>query len=93
MLNITQGDFVLDMCAAPGSKTKQISEMVGCTGLVVANELEFARTYTLTNNMKSGLGETLLGNTVVINHPAQFLPDLKFTIDSLRSETYADLLK
>jgi len=93
MLNITIGDFVLDMCAAPGSKTKQISEMVGCSGLVVANELEFSRTYTLTNNMKSGLGETLLGNTVVINHPAQFLPDLKFTIDSMLNDTYFDLLK
>jgi len=43
--------------------------------------------------MKSGLGETLLGNTVVINHPAQFLPDLKFTLDSLQNETFADLIK
>lgn len=44
MLNISKGDFVLDMCAAPGSKTKQISEMIGCTGLLVANELEYSRT-------------------------------------------------
>jgi len=40
LLRVAKGDFVLDMCAAPGSKTKQISEMIGCTGLLVANELE-----------------------------------------------------
>lgn len=101
ILNIQKGDFVLDMCAAPGSKTKQISEMVGCTGLVVANELEFSRTYTLTNNMKAGLGECLLGNTMVINHPAQFLPDLKFNVDidididggSKDANSFSELLK
>ena len=98
---IQKGDFVLDMCAAPGSKTKQISEMVGCTGLVVANELEFIRTYVLTNNMKAGLGECLLGNTMVINHPAQFLPDPKFNVDidididdgSKDANSFSELLK
>lgn len=75
--------------------------MVGCTGLVVANELEFSRTYTLTNNMKAGLGECLLGNTMVINHPAQFLPDLKFNVDidididggSKDANSFSELLK
>jgi len=42
--------------------------------------------------MKAGLGETLLGNTIVVNHPAQFLPDLKYTVDA-DVLTFNDLLK
>ena len=37
-LEVQPGDRVLDMCAAPGSKTTQIAEALDGSGLVVANE-------------------------------------------------------
>lgn len=82
-LNVQPTDFVLDMCAAPGSKTKQLSEMLSENGLLVANEIDQKRIYTLTHNIKSGLGEYLTGNTVCICHGAQFLPDFKFNVDTM----------
>ncbi len=42
---------VLDMCAAPGSKTLQLSHMVGKTGLVVANEISSSRSKKLAANV------------------------------------------
>lgn len=57
LLNVSKTDFVLDMCAAPGSKTKQLSEVLNECGLLVANEIDNKRLCTLTHNLKSGLGE------------------------------------
>ena len=37
-LQVSTGDYVLDMCASPGSKTTQISECLG-EGVVFANEI------------------------------------------------------
>jgi len=91
MLNVESTDFVLDMCAAPGSKTKQLSEMLNNEGFLVANELDQKRTFTLTHNLKGGLGELLTGNTVVINNDAQHLPEFKFTIDA-PEKYYTDII-
>ena len=45
------GEKVLDMCAAPGSKTSQLLEMVGIDGLVVANDLELQRCHVLMHGL------------------------------------------
>jgi 16S rRNA C967 or C1407 C5-methylase (RsmB/RsmF family) len=37
------GDRVLDLCAAPGNKTAQLSEAVGRSGVVVANDISRQR--------------------------------------------------
>ncbi len=42
-----KGDYVLDMCAAPGSKTTQIADMIACTGRIVAVEYVKKRLYKL----------------------------------------------
>ncbi len=41
---------VLDMCASPGSKTTQISQMMNNRGLVIANEPSLARVAALRSN-------------------------------------------
>jgi len=43
VLNCQPGDRVLDMCAAPGSKTTQILENLGPQGSLVANDANFKR--------------------------------------------------
>ncbi|MFH0869384.1 MAG: RsmB/NOP family class I SAM-dependent RNA methyltransferase, partial [archaeon] len=43
VLNPQSGDEVLDMCAAPGSKTTQLSELMHNKGLIVANDNDIIR--------------------------------------------------
>lgn len=50
VLDARPGETVLDMCASPGSKTTQISQMMENRGLVVANEPSLARIAALRSN-------------------------------------------
>ena len=77
-LNAAPDDIVLDMCAAPGSKTNQIIEMMYgerrrlAGGCVVANDADYGRAQMLIHQLqRSGTA-----GMVVINHPGQFLPEL-----------------
>ncbi len=45
-------NMVLDMAAAPGSKTTQIAAMMGSSGLIVANELSSSRLKGLYSNVQ-----------------------------------------
>lgn len=65
-----QGARVLDMCASPGSKTGQLAQMVGSTGLVLGNEPSPARLATLRRNMHT---QGLL-QTVTTCYSAESLP-------------------
>ena len=51
ILNPNPGEKVLDMCAAPGSKSTFLSEMIGNEGMLVANELSSSRSKKLTANL------------------------------------------
>jgi len=46
------GEFVLDMCAAPGSKTTQIAAAMENKGTIVANEVSLGRMRILFANME-----------------------------------------
>ena len=50
ILNITDETVVLDMCAAPGSKTTQIAEQLPPHGFVIANEPVSSRANMLISN-------------------------------------------
>lgn len=52
VLDPKPGEVVLDLCAAPGSKTTQIAQMMQNEGLLVANELNRKRTQGLLHNIK-----------------------------------------
>lgn len=47
-----QGDIVLDLCSAPGSKTTQIAALMGNTGVVFANDASSARLKPLGLNLQ-----------------------------------------
>ena len=82
-LDVQDTDMVLDMCAAPGSKTSQMIEsqlgtrkdkaIVHMTGGVVANDADGKRAYMLTHQLQRIVTTGML----VINHEGQHLPTMK----------------
>ncbi len=52
VLNPTSSDFVLDMCASPGSKTTQLAAMMNNKGLIVANDNSYSRLKPLSMNLQ-----------------------------------------
>lgn len=74
---------VLDMCAAPGSKTAQIIEMIHASdasnpvpsGLVVANDVDNNRCYMLVHQAKR-LNSPC---AIIINHDASVMPNVLYT--------------
>jgi 16S rRNA (cytosine1407-C5)-methyltransferase len=46
------GEKILDLCAAPGSKTTQIAIQMECRGELIANELNKDRFFKLTANLQ-----------------------------------------
>ncbi|MEO0095081.1 MAG: RsmB/NOP family class I SAM-dependent RNA methyltransferase [candidate division WOR-3 bacterium] len=60
-------DVVLDLCAAPGSKTTQIAQMMENKGLIVANEIDYKRLSSLIYNVK----KCGLLNEVLISMPGE----------------------
>ncbi|XP_050530543.1 tRNA (cytosine(34)-C(5))-methyltransferase isoform X2 [Daktulosphaira vitifoliae] len=81
LLKVKPSDKVLDMCAAPGSKTAQLIEALYSgsnipvpDGLIVANDVHNARCYMLVHQAK----RLNSANIVITNHDATVLPALIF---------------
>ncbi|CAH9105961.1 unnamed protein product [Cuscuta europaea] len=78
-LDVCPDHFVLDMCAAPGSKTFQLLEMIypegvpGSlpTGVVIANDVDVQRCNLLIHQTK----RICTANLIVTNHDAQHFPN------------------
>lgn len=52
VLDVQSDDIVLDLCAAPGSKTTQIAQLLGPNGFLVSNEIDNKRVLALLSNME-----------------------------------------
>ncbi|HIF16042.1 MAG TPA: RsmB/NOP family class I SAM-dependent RNA methyltransferase [Candidatus Poseidoniales archaeon] len=61
---------ILDMCASPGSKSTQLSEMMEDTGLVVANDVSSGRLNTLVTNR----GRVSIANMMLTRHDGRHFP-------------------
>jgi 16S rRNA (cytosine1407-C5)-methyltransferase len=52
VLSPSENDVVLDLCAAPGSKTTEIAELMNNKGTLIANEIAMERTMALLYNIE-----------------------------------------
>jgi 16S rRNA (cytosine1407-C5)-methyltransferase len=69
ILNPKPGDVVLDMCAAPGSKTTELGELMNNQGTLVANEIQLDRVKMLVYN----IDRMNIVNTGVIHTKGEWL--------------------
>ena len=80
MLGVAHGDYVLDLCAAPGGKSTQIGAKLGQTGLLWSNEIVKSRANILLSNIER-MG---IRNAVVSNcHPEQLCEALAGQFDKV----------
>lgn len=70
LLDCKAGHRILDMCAAPGSKTTQLAEAIADEGVVVANESNPGRANLLVSNCK----RAGLTSTAITRHDGRHLP-------------------
>ena len=63
MLGVEDGDFVLDLCAAPGGKSTQIGAKLNRTGLLWSNEIVRSRANILLSNIeRMGIPNAVVSN-------------------------------
>lgn len=81
LMDVQPHHTVLDMCAAPGSKTSQLVEALHAkdsekpaTGIVIANDSNYKRSYMLVHQVK----RLNSPNFMVVNHDAQWFPRIVF---------------
>ena len=80
MLGVEKGDFVLDLCAAPGGKSTQIGAKLQGTGLLWSNEIVKSRANILLSNIER-MG---ISNAVVSNcHPDALCSELSGMFDKV----------
>jgi len=92
-LDVRSNHSVLDMCAAPGSKTWQLVELLHTNGgleesidipegVIIANDSNSKRAYMLSHRLRPSCSTNLL----ITNHDAQMFPSLERMLDSKTSE-------
>ncbi len=73
------GEIILDMCAAPGSKTTEIAQMMHNEGVIVANETDMWRSKALIFNLQ----RCGVLNAVVTKHVGQSFPKKGILFDKV----------
>lgn len=78
ILDVQRGDWVLDLCAAPGGKSTQIAGKLQDTGFLVSNEIEGRRAQILLSNMERlGFSRSMIINS----HPQQIAREMSGWFD------------
>ena len=73
-LDVQPGDYVLDLCAAPGGKSTQLAAKMKGEGLLISNEIVPSRAKILSENIeRMGIRNAIVTNEDP-NHLAKLLP-------------------
>ncbi|KAM6904344.1 RNA cytosine C(5)-methyltransferase NSUN2 [Lycodopsis pacificus] len=93
LLKIESHHKILDMCAAPGSKTAQLIEMLHSDmdvpfpeGFVIANDVDNKRCYLLVHQAKRLNSPCIM----VVNHDASCIPTLRIDSDGKKDTLFYD---
>ncbi|KAA0710639.1 tRNA (cytosine(34)-C(5))-methyltransferase [Triplophysa tibetana] len=93
LLKIEPHHKILDLCAAPGSKTAQLIEMLHSDmdvpfpeGFVIANDVDNKRCYLLVHQAKRLNSPCIM----VVNHDASIFPRLQFDRDGKKDVLFYD---
>uniref|UniRef100_A0A8C3BUL0 tRNA (cytosine(34)-C(5))-methyltransferase n=1 Tax=Cairina moschata TaxID=8855 RepID=A0A8C3BUL0_CAIMO len=93
LLNVNPHHKILDMCAAPGSKTAQLIEMLHADmndpfpeGFVIANDVDNKRCYLLVHQAKRLNSPCIM----VVNHDASSIPNLQIDVDGKKEVLFYD---
>nr|XP_038030338.1 RNA cytosine C(5)-methyltransferase NSUN2 [Anas platyrhynchos] len=93
LLNVNPHHKILDMCAAPGSKTAQLIEMLHADmndpfpkGFVIANDVDNKRCYLLVHQAKRLNSPCIM----VVNHDASSIPNLQIDVDGKKEILFYD---
>ncbi|XP_067385733.1 RNA cytosine C(5)-methyltransferase NSUN2 [Emydura macquarii macquarii] len=93
LLNVNPHHKILDMCAAPGSKTAQLIEMLHADmnnpfpeGFVIANDIDNKRCYLLVHQAKRLSSPCIM----VVNHDASSIPSLQIDINERKEVLFYD---
>ncbi|XP_051465957.1 RNA cytosine C(5)-methyltransferase NSUN2 isoform X2 [Apus apus] len=93
LLNVNPHHKILDMCAAPGSKTAQLIEMLHADmnvpfpkGFVIANDVDNKRCYLLVHQAKRLNSPCIM----VVNHDASSIPNLQVDVDGRKEILFYD---
>ncbi|XP_064452952.1 RNA cytosine C(5)-methyltransferase NSUN2 isoform X2 [Mirounga angustirostris] len=93
LLNAHPHHKILDMCAAPGSKTTQLIEMLHADmnvpfpeGFVIANDVDNKRCYLLVHQAKRLSSPCIM----VVNHDASSIPRLKIDVNGRKEILFYD---
>uniref|UniRef100_A0A8C8Z798 tRNA (cytosine(34)-C(5))-methyltransferase n=1 Tax=Prolemur simus TaxID=1328070 RepID=A0A8C8Z798_PROSS len=93
LLNVQPHHKILDMCAAPGSKTTQLIEMLHADmnvpfpeGFVIANDVDNKRCYLLVHQAKRLSSPCIM----VVNHDASSIPRLLIDVDGRKEILFYD---
>ncbi|XP_021242791.1 tRNA (cytosine(34)-C(5))-methyltransferase [Numida meleagris] len=93
LLNVNPDHKILDMCAAPGSKTAQLIEMLHADmnvpfpkGFVIANDVDNKRCYLLVHQAKRLNSPCIM----VVNHDASSIPNLQIDVDGRKEILFYD---
>lgn len=84
LLPVEPGDFVLDLCAAPGGKATELGAKLKGTGMLVANDISNSRAKALLRNIElCGIRNSFVTNEIPGNL-AQVMPEFfdKILVDA-----------
>lgn len=73
---LKNANYVLDGCAAPGSKTTHLAALMENRGTLVANDIDFGRIRALKFNIE----KTGAVNTIITNRDLRAFPEMQFDV-------------